>query len=152
MLLAVLEFCSVMLAAAVMGMFLGPWAALTRSLGRLEPTAFVPVLHRLSPNMAAVMTILMPAGLLAILSVIVLTAGQGLSFFAYVASFALFSAALIVTMAIEVPLVRQMETWEAAAMPPGWQHTRDRWVSFHRARVVCGLLGLAVLVAATIAR
>ncbi len=101
MLLRILEFFSVMLAAAVMAMFLGPWAALTRSLSRLEPAAFVPVLHRLSPNMAEVMTVLMPAALVAMVPVMVLTAGQGFTFYAYLVSFALLALALVVTMAIE---------------------------------------------------
>lgn len=149
MLLGVLEFFSVMLAAAVMAMFLGPWAALTRSLARLEPVAFVPVLQRLSPNMAEVMTVLMPTALVAMIPVLVLTAGRGFTFYAYLVSFALFALALVVTMAIEVPLVKQMETWDAAAMPSTWQRTRDRWLSFHLVRVLCGLLGLGLVVAGT---
>lgn len=151
MLLATLEFASIMLAALVMAMFLGPWLALTRTADRLEPAAFVPVVHQLSPNMARTMTVLMPISLLVLVSVMLMTFGRGLAFWAHLIAFVLFLGALVVTTAIEVPLVRQMETWDLSAMPPGWQGVRDRWRSFHILRVVSGLVGLGVLVAATVA-
>ena len=147
MLLGILEFVSIMLAATVMGMFLGPWTALTRTVNRLEPVAFLPVLHQLSQNMAQVMTALMPFSLVVLLLVMFLTFGRGVTFYAYLIAFLLFLIALIVTTAIEVPLVKQMEKWNASAMPPAWQKTRDRWMSFHVVRILCGLIGLGVLVA-----
>ena len=35
-------------------------------------------------------------------------------------------------------------------MPADWTSVRDRWMSFHRVRVACGLLGLAILIAAAV--
>lgn len=149
MILHVLETFSILLAAGVMAMFLGPWAALTRSLDQFEPAVFIPLIRRLSGNMAQVMTMLMPLSLLAILPVLALTyATRPAAFAANLIALLLFGVAVVVTTAVEIPLVRQMEGWTPATLPDKWRQVRDRWLSFHGARIACGISGLTLLVIA----
>ena len=58
--------------------------------------------------------------------------------------------ALIVTMLIEVPIVKQIVTWTAGTLPGDWQRLRDRWVAFHSIRVTAGIGGVVFLVAGAI--
>jgi uncharacterized membrane protein len=63
---------------------------------------------------------------------------------------ALFIVALLVTVLIEVPIVKQIVTWTPATLPANWQQLRDRWGAFHIVRVVAGIGGLVLLVAGAI--
>jgi hypothetical protein len=67
------EIFSMILAVPVAGMFLGGWVALSRSIDTFAPEVFLPLVQRMNRNMAQVMTVLMPAALLAILPVLYLS-------------------------------------------------------------------------------
>jgi uncharacterized membrane protein len=51
---------------------------------------------------------------------------------------------LAITMAINVPINRQVNSWTAGAAPSTWMFTRDRWLRFHLVRTVVGLLSFAI--------
>jgi len=141
------ELISIVLSALVAGMFHGPWVALSRSMRTFTPEVFLAIVDRMNRNMAPVMTVLMPAALLSILPVIVLSYhGQPLTFYLSATSFALFVVALLVTVLVEVPIVEEIVTWTVSTLPPNWQELRDRWMAFHIIRVVAGIASLVLLV------
>ena len=145
------ELFNLVLSALVGGMYWGPWLALSRSLDTFEPDVFLAITHRLNQNMAGLMTYLTPLGLLATLPTLYLSFGsQSTTFWLTLAGFICFLTPLIVTVQIEVPIVRQIVSWDPSALPANWSQLRDRWVSFHRIRVVGGLVGLALLAAGAI--
>jgi len=149
--LKTLELISIVLAAFVGGMFWGPWLALSRSMKTFAPDVFLAIVHRMSPNMAAVMTAMMPVGLLSMLPVLVLSFGvRPVTFYLTLGALASFVCALLVTMVIEVPIVRQIETWTVATLPEDWPRLRDRWGAFHIVRVAAAGAGLLLLTAAAI--
>jgi len=140
------EAVCIVLAALAAGMFFGPWLALTISIRTFEPDLFLAIVRRLNVNMARVMTVLLPATLLSMLPVLCLSYGvRPKMFAATLASFALFVAALLVTMLIEVPIVQQIVTWTVPTLPGNWQKLRDRWGAFHIVRVVAALAGFVFL-------
>lgn len=148
MALKLLEALSILLAALAGGMFWGPWLALTYSIRTFEPTVFLALADRLNRNMAAVMTVLLPAALLAMGPVLWLTyARQPTTFYLTLLSFGLYLLALLVTMLIEVPIVKQIVSWTVPTLPADWQPLRDRWAAFHVVRVAAAVAGLASLVA-----
>ena len=146
-LLRVLDVVSITLAALVMGIFWGPWLALTRSISTLTHDTFLVVVHRLDKNLGGIMGVLFPVTLLSMIPVIILTVGQPASLILEILGFALFLLALVVTAAIEVPIVKQIRGWTVSTMPSDWERLRDRWVSFHLLRVVPGIVGVAALLA-----
>ena len=151
MALKVWQLISIVLSALVAGMFCGPWVALTRSITAFEPRQFLVIVRHLNRNMAQVMTILMPVSVLSILPVLFLSVvNHPATFFLSIASFALFIAALLVTTIIEVPIVKQIDTWTVATLPANWEQLRDRWSSFHLIRIAASIAGLALLAAAAI--
>ena len=149
-LLRLLDVVSIVLAALVVGVFWGPWLALTRSIRTLTPEVFLVVVHRLDQNLGRIMTVLFPVTMLAIAADAAASLSHPIGFALTLAAFVLFLLALIVTTAVEVPVVKQIRGWTTETMPSDWATLRDRWVSFHLLRVVPGILGLALLVAGTL--
>lgn len=146
MILKLCELVAIFLTALVSGMFFGPWAALTISMRTFEPVVFLAIVGRLNKNMAAIMTPLMPATLLSLLSVLFLTyAAEPRTFYLTIAALFLLLTALIVTMRVEVPIVHQVVTWTPSTLPTNWQQLRDRWSSFHIVRIVSAFAALILL-------
>lgn len=145
------ELLNVVLSAFVGGMYWGPYLALSRSLNTFEPDVFLRIAHRLNQNMAGLMTYLTPLGLLSTLPTLYLSFGsQQPTFWLTLAGLVCFLTALLVTVQIEVPIVRQIVSWTPSALPTHWMHLRDRWINFHWIRVIGGLVGLTFLAAGAI--
>jgi uncharacterized membrane protein len=141
------ELISIIISAIVGGMYWGPWLALTRSLSTFEPKVFLKIVQGLNRNMEPVMTILTPLGLLSIIPVLVISYDtKPETFYLTLAGFIMFVVALIVTMLVEVPIVKQIVTWTDSTLPDNWQQLRDHWGAFHIIRVVTGIAGLILLV------
>ena len=147
------ELISIVCSALVAGMFYGPWTALSRSMKTFSPEVFLAIVDRMNGNMAPVMTVLMPAALLAMIPVLIGSYGVYPRVFSlYAAAFILFIVALAVTVLVEVPIVKEISTWTVATLPANWQQVRDRWVRFHVIRVVGGLASLVLLLVAAVFR
>ncbi|GAB3576703.1 hypothetical protein GCM10027406_09830 [Leifsonia lichenia] len=149
--MSVLIVVSIVLVALVVGVYWGPWIALTRTIATLEPAVFLPLVRRLSANLAPVMTLLMPLALLSTLAVVAVAAfGQPVTLILAGTAFVLLALTLVVTMTIEVPIVKTIETWTVDSLPADWRERRDRWVSFHLLRVVPGVAALTLLAVAAV--
>ncbi|MCU1323167.1 MAG: hypothetical protein JWM43_2816 [Acidobacteriaceae bacterium] len=145
------ELISIVLSAFVAEMFHGPWIALSRSMKTFPPDIFLALVDRMNRNMAPVMTVLMPATLLSVIPVLLLSwHGYPKTFYLNLAALVLFIVALIVTVLVEVPIVEQIVTWKVSSLPSNWQQLRDRWTKFHVIRVATGLASLILLVIAAI--
>ena len=153
MLLKIFEFISVVFTGPVAAMFIGPWAALTRSLASFAPETMITIARRLNDNMAPLMTPLMPAAIISSLPLMYMAYGNDMAVFSLAFSACAFLlASLYVTMAIEVPVVRKIMSWDANHLPANWQMLRDRWVGYHVYRVAAGAVAfLALMVAAIFA-
>jgi hypothetical protein len=110
---------------------------------------FVAVGHQMIDNLGAPMAILLPLALLSALVTLVLLwrGGGGAAFWWLLAGFLLMVAALAVTLAVEVPIDNQIQTWTAATLPGDWRSIRSRWELFHTIRT---FLSIGAVVAATI--
>ena len=151
MTLKIFELVSIVVSAVVGGMYWGPWLALSRSIDTFKPAVFLDVVDRLNGNMAGLMTVLTPAGLVSIVPVLLLSySDRPITFYLNLAGFISFVVALLVTGLIEVPIVKQITTWKVESLPENWTQLRDRWGSFHIIRVVAGIAGVALLVAGAI--
>jgi uncharacterized membrane protein len=145
------ELISIILSALVAGMFHGPWVALSRSMRTFTPEVFLAIVDRMNRNMAPAMTVLMPATILSIIPVLLLSYRmRPLTFYLSATAFALFVVALLVTVLVEVPIVEEIVTWKVSSLPSNWQQLRDRWMRFHIIRVVAGFASLVLLVVGAI--
>ena len=149
--LKIWEAVEIVLSALVGGMYWGPWLALTRSMRTFKPGVFLDIVNRMNRNMESVMTALTPAALLSIVPVLFLSYKERPATFCLTfTGFLSFIVALIVTMRVEVPIVKQIVTWTPETLPGNWRQLRDRWGAFHIIRVVAGIVGLVFLVAGAI--
>jgi uncharacterized membrane protein len=141
------EIISVLLLSLVGGMYWGPWLALTRTMSNLKPEAFLQVVEQLSKNMATVMTPLTPLSLISTLPVLILSYNDHrATFYLTLAAFILFAITLMITLVIEVPIVKKIETWVPSKLPDDWEQLRDRWGSFHYLRVIPAIIGLGLMI------
>lgn len=97
-------------------------------------------------NLAPIVPLLMPAAILSIVPVLVMSFYERPLVFGFtLAGFVLLIAALLVTLMVEVPIDNQIKKWTVATLPDHWQELRDRWETFHVIRTVACLAGLFLL-------
>lgn len=145
------ELISIIFSALTVGMFHGPWIALSRSMKTFTPEFFLEIVDRMNRNMAPIMTVLMPGTMLSIIPVMLFSyRRQPMVFYFSALALLLFLIALLVTVLVEVPIVQQIVTWTPSTLPANWQQLRDRWMRFHVIRVVAGMASLVSLLAGAI--
>ena len=146
MILKIFELLNTLISAVVGGMYWGPWLALTISLKTFEPKVFLSIVKRLNKNMAPLMTILSPMSLVTTILVLIFSYNNNnMTFYFTLVGFMLFLIALIITITIEVPIVKQIVTWTETTLPTNWEQLRDKWTKFHIVRVIAGIAGLVFL-------
>ena len=140
---------TIVLFALVMGVFWGTWFSLSRTMGQLTAETFLAVGHQMIQNLGVPMAILLPLALLSALATLALLwpAGRTAAFWWLAAGLLLMVAALVITLAVEVPIDHQINTWTAATLPGDWRSIQARWERFHTIRT---FLSIAAVVAVTI--
>lgn len=138
------QFVAIFLQVLVVGAFWGSWIGLSRFMATLTPAAFVEVGHVMMEGYGPIMTVLMPATVLATL-VVGLLAYRHNPTAAYLtlAGFACVVGATAITLIVNVPIDELMAGWTVATLPADWLQIRDRWETYHTARTFVTLGGLA---------
>jgi hypothetical protein len=146
--LEIWQFISIFLLSLVTGVFWGSWLGLSRSMTSLSRETFLEVAHAMIGNLGTIMAILMPAAMLATLPVLyLLYRRRSKAFYPTLAGFALFVVALLITLAVEVPLDMEFERWTATTLPANWEELRSRWEWWHVIRSWASVAGLALMLA-----
>jgi uncharacterized membrane protein len=145
----VVQIATVVLFALVMGVFWGTWFALSRTMDRLSPQTFLAVGREMIHNLAVPMSILLPAAMLSALVALALlwSPRPTPQFWWMLAGFLLMAGALVVTLAVEVPIDNKIKIWTVATLPADWRSIQSHWELFHTVRT---FLSIAALVAVTV--
>lgn len=146
------QFVTLLLFSLVNGVFWGTWFSLSRSMSDITPGTFLEVGRLMIANLGSPMSVLMPLALLFALVLCVLLSRRRhrrATLFAG-AALILMAVALVVTLAVNVPIDRQIQSWTMATLPPEWTATRDRWEFYHGLRTLLSLAALACLFASTL--
>jgi uncharacterized membrane protein len=145
---------TIVLFALVMGVFWGTWFSLSRTMDRLSADTFVAVGHQMIQNLGLPMALLLPLSLLSALVSLALLwpDGRTAAFWWLAAGFLLMVAALVITLAVEVPIDNRIQAWTAATLPGDWRSIQSRWELWHTIRTFSSIAALvAVTVSATVA-
>ena len=144
---------TIVLFALVMGVFWGTWFSLSRTMSQLSAETFLAVGHEMIQNLGMPMAILLPLALLsALITLALLWPNRTAALWWLAAGFVLMVAALVVTLAVEVPIDNQIQDWTAATLPADWRSIQSRWELFHTIRTFTSIAALiAVTISATIA-
>lgn len=139
-------FCiNLILVMLVTGVFWGTWFTLTRSLDTFPPDNFIRIGKTIIHNVAWPMRILMPATLLTLLWLCLVTVKIRLSFYFFSGSFILMIITLLITVIVEVPIDNQINTWTAGTIPDHWTALREKWDTFHTLRTFTSILSFIFL-------
>ncbi|HET7516323.1 MAG TPA: anthrone oxygenase family protein, partial [Actinomycetes bacterium] len=111
----VAQATTIVLFALVMGVFWGTWFSLSRTMDQLSGETFVAVGHQMIQNLGVPMAILLPLALLSALVTLALLwpRRQSAMFWWLAAAFTLIVLALVITLAVEVPIDNQIQDWTA---------------------------------------
>ena len=129
----------------VTGVFWGTWFTLTRSIDGFPADDFIRIGKTIISNVAWPMRILMPATLISLLWLCVITRKDRLPFCFFVTSFILMAITLAITVAVEVPIDNQIKTWTTETLPENWTALRSRWSQFHALRTFTSILSFVSL-------
>jgi hypothetical protein len=152
------QFICLLLLALVTGIFWGTWFSLSRSIAALRAETFLEIGRTMIGNLAWPMRLLFPAALLSLIAVLIgqfrekRKSGSSAPFGFTLAAFALFIAALLITLLVNVPIDNQLKDWTIATLPPDWAAIRDRWEYFHGLRTLAAVAGFASALAAILMR
>jgi uncharacterized membrane protein len=140
---------TIVLFALVMGVFWGTWFSLSRTMDRLSAETFLAVGHEMIRNLGGPMAILLPLSLLSALVTLALLwpHRDAAAFWWMAAGFLLMVTALVVTLAVEVPIDNRIQAWTVATLPADWRSIQSRWELWHTIRT---FLSIAAVVTATI--
>jgi uncharacterized membrane protein len=144
---------TIVLFALVMGVFWGTWFSLSRTMDQLSAETFLAVGHEMIQNLGVPMAILLPLALLSALATLVLLwPDRTAAFWWLAAGFVLMVAALVITLAVEVPIDNQIETWTVATLPGDWRSIQSRWELWHTIRTFASIAAVvAVTISAVVA-
>jgi hypothetical protein len=146
--LEIWQFINLLLLSLVTAVFWGTWLGLSRSMTSLSPETFLEVADAMIGNLGTIMSILMPAAMLATLPVLyLLYRRRSKAFYPTFLGLVLFVVALLITLLVEVPLDMEFEKWTASTLPSNWQQLRERWELFHFIRSWVAVAGLGLLLA-----
>lgn len=128
-------FITIILLMLITGVFWGTWFTLTRSLDNFSAGEFIHIGKTIIANVAVPMSIIMPAALLFLLW----SMGSSYKtnrtvFWLYSFSFLLMVVTLIITVAVEVPIDNQINSWTVDTIPGNWTALRKTWNEFHTIR------------------
>jgi uncharacterized membrane protein len=147
------QWISIMLYALVAGVMWGTWLALARTMTRYNAATFLADGKHMIANLASIMAVLMISSLVAGLVVTVMLwrlGWRGAGWLA-LAALTLMVGALVVTLAVEVPIDNQIKGWNLATLPADWQQIRARWAHFHTVRTFLALGAVATSIGAALA-
>jgi uncharacterized membrane protein len=141
----ILNTVTLLLVMLVTGVFWGTWFTLTRSIDVFPADAFIRIGKTIIDNVAWPMRILMPATLLSLLYLCIVTKKVRPAFYFIFTSFVFMVVTLVITVAVEVPIDNQIKTWTTETLPENWTALRARWSQFHALRTFTSILGFTSL-------
>jgi uncharacterized membrane protein len=147
-----LQFTALLLFSLVTGVLWGTWFSLSRSIGAITPQTFLEVGHMMISNLALPMSILMPAAVLSgiVVCVVLFRRRQTVGWVLAVASVVLLLIAMAITLVVNVPIDREIQSWTTMRLPADWTAIRDRWEFCHGLRTLVSLSAMACLFASTL--
>ena len=150
MLALMIDFANLLLAALVVGAMFGVWlvfnpAGLDASFYIALHQQGVRALNKRMPALGAATTLLTIAA--AALGRVNVTRFRLLT-----ATVVCFVATGLITRFLNQPINAIVMTWSASSPPSNWTGLRDKWWRWHLIRLATGLVGLSLLIAATLKR
>jgi uncharacterized membrane protein len=146
---AIVDFTNVLLAALLVGTMFGVWLVFNPS--GLSASNYLAVQQQGVRTLHPVMPALGGATILVTIAAAVLGRDDHTRLWLLIAAVACLAAGLI-TRFLNMPINAIVITWSGDSLPANWTSLRDGWWKWHCVRLIAGLVGLSLLIAATLRR
>jgi uncharacterized membrane protein len=144
-----LRLVVVFLAALATGGLMVNWVGLARAMSRLSQSAYVEFHQATNHTFDPYMPIVVVGAMLGGIVLAILSRGIGsLSGELAVAGAVGYAAVLAISLAVNVPINRQVAGWSVQRTPDDWASIRARWIRFHVIRTLVSLPALACYILA----
>jgi uncharacterized membrane protein len=145
-----IDFANLLLAALVVGAMFGVWlifnpAGLDASFYIALHQQGIRTLNKKMPALGAV-------AILLTIAAAALGRVNIMRFRLLTAAIVCFVATGLITRFLNQPINAIVTTWSASSPPSDWTGLRDKWWRWHLIRLATGLVGLSLLIAATLNR
>ncbi|HLI75802.1 MAG TPA: DUF1772 domain-containing protein [Acidobacteriaceae bacterium] len=144
-LVAPVSFVAVVLMGLIAGLLVGT-AMEQHTLRSLSGSAWITARHSIDALFSRVMPWVWNLTLVVLF--LAAAANGGRARWLFLTSGLILLLAIVVTVAVEVPMNKQIAAWDAGAVPANWAAIRDRWLQFHTLRTVAGGVAFACAVLA----
>jgi len=139
------QFVALVLTSLSMGVHFGTWLTEAPLRETRSGPLFTEVQQGRDRVAARIMPILGNAAILSVAVCVVLVRAIPWAFVLTLIALVLLIGDMTVTLAGNVPINKQVQSWNIAAPPPEWANLRDRWERFHTIRTVLIVSGFALL-------
>ena len=146
----VIEFANLLTAALLAGSLFGVWLMLNPA--GLDARSYVQLQQRAIRTLNTAMPRLGAAAILMTVIATIAARGNRLRLGLLLATVVCFVAAGLVTRFLNQPINAIVMTWNSDVPPAGWEGLRDAWWRWHFLRLTAGVVGLCLLLGATLAR
>ena len=150
MLTAMVDFTNVLLAALMVGALFGVW--LVFNPAGLDASRYVELQQQGIRALHPALPALGIATMLVTVVAAVIGRDDRTRLGLLVAAVVCFVAVGVIARFLNQPINGVIKTWTSDAPPADWTRLRDEWWRWHLVRLVSGLAGLSLLVAATLKR
>jgi uncharacterized membrane protein len=150
MLALMIDFANLLLVALVVGALFG--ARLFLNPVGFDASSYVVLQQQAIRTMNRVMPALGAVTILVTITAAVLGRDDRARLALLVAAVVCFATIGLITRFLNQPINAIVMTWSANSPPSNWTRLRDKWWRWHLIRLATGLVGLSLLIAATLKR
>jgi len=145
-----IDFADVLLAALVVGAMFGVW--LVFNPAGLDANVYIALQQQGIRTLNKAVPALGAATILVTIAAAVLGRDDSARLSLLIAAVVCFVAAGLITRFLNQPINAIVMTWSSDSPPANWTGLRDEWWRWHLIRLLAGLGGLSLLIAATLRR
>ncbi|MHB8730250.1 MAG: anthrone oxygenase family protein [bacterium] len=146
----IFQFVALVLTSLSMSVHFGTWLTEAPLRETRSGTLFAEVQKGRDRVAARIMPILGNAAILSVAACVVLVRAVPGALALTLIALALIVGDMAVTLACNVPINKQVQSWNVAAPPPDWAELRDRWEKFHTIRTVLIVSGFVLLTSSVV--
>jgi hypothetical protein len=150
MTIEIVQFVALVLTALSMSVHFGTWLT-ERPIRRTQSGALFTEVQQGRDQVATrVMPILENAAIIFLAIGVFLVREVPIAFTLSLAGLVLVLSDMIVTLSLNVPINRKVQSWKTDSPPDEWKSLRDRWEKFHSIRTLLIVLGFICYTASVV--
>ena len=145
-----LKFVALVVTSLSMSVHFGTWLTEAPLRETRSGALFTEVQQGRDRIAARIMPIVKNASILSVAACVVLMRAVPGAFALSLAALILIIGDLAVTLAGNVPINKQVQSWDIAAPPPEWAALRDRWETLHTIRTALIVFGFVLFASSVV--